>query len=526
MTRPLTDRIEHIVVLMFENRSFDNVFGGLYPERTQAGSFRGLTGTETIPLDPANPSAGSVQVFQGPSDTATWTMPYPDPGESYEDMVEQLFGAGTNLLPTGIPAMNGFASNYLKQPAARDMSGATVPPAAVSVMQYYSAATMPVSWYLAQQFAVCDSWFASGPVQTYANRTFAHCGTPGRVPGTKNARVNNPDFIKGIKYGELIAHVMLSPPVTDLTVFEALDMAYPEAKAAGPGWDDAGKALNWKIYYHDVPVSALCKYVWDNWHPLNIGGNLHHFEGVLPGDTTQFETDVRNGTLPKYSFIEPRYTDIFGGTVNNNHPGGAGVDPRDPNAPSPPPAIDVRDGEILLNRIYRILYNDPDTFKKTLFVVTYDEHGGLYDHCPPPAAASPFIPPVQNFPYDRYGVRVPTLFINPYIQPSSIYPPRAAFAPLALPPHDHTSLIKTVLQQFGASADFGPRVGSAPPIAGIVTSDYHLPAPCPDPAQTPMARPPRGKVATFGEHAATLGSALGPLYKYVQDWKDRAGQRP
>ena len=83
MTRPLTDRIEHIVVLMFENRSFDNVFGGLYPERTRAGSFRGLTGTETIPLDPANPSAGSVQVFQGPSDTATWTMPYPDPGESY-----------------------------------------------------------------------------------------------------------------------------------------------------------------------------------------------------------------------------------------------------------------------------------------------------------------------------------------------------------------------------------------------------------------------------------------------------------
>jgi len=120
---------------------------------------------------------------------------------------------------------------------------------------------------------------------------------------------------------------------------------------------------------------------------------------------------------------------------------------------------------------------------------------------------------------------VPTLFINPYIQPSTIYPPRAAFAPVAMPPHDHTSLIKTVLQQFGVSSDFGPRVENAPPIAGIVTSDYHLPTPCPDPAHTPMARPPREKVTTFGERTATLGGALSPLYKYIQDWKDRTGQQ-
>jgi phospholipase C len=525
VTKPLTDRIEHIVVLMFENRSFDNVFGGLYPERTRAGSFRGLTGAETNPLDPENPSAGSVQVFQGPFDAATCTMPYPDPGESYEDMVEQLFGSTTNLLPTGIPPMTGFAGNYRKQPAAKDMSGTTLPPEPVNIMQYYSAATMPVSWYLARQFAVCDTWFASGPVQTYANRVFAHCGTPGRVPGTNLARINNPDFIHGIAYGELIAHVLLSPPVTDLTVFEALDIAFPQAKAAGPGRaEEAGTALNWKIYYHDVPVSALCKYVWDHWHPLNIGGNLQHFEDVLPGSLTHFEKDVRDGTLPKYSFIEPRYTDIFGGTVNNNHPGGAGVDPVDPNAPSPPPAIDVRDGEILLNTIYGILYRYPETFKKTLFVVTYDEHGGLYDHCPPPPAASPFDPPVDNFPYNRYGVRVPTLFINPYIQPSSIYPPRAAFAPVASPPHDHTSLIKTVLQQFDIGLDFGPRVDSAPPIAGILTDDYHLPPPCPNPKHAPMARPPRARVQTLGEHVSTLGGALAPLYQYIQDWKDKAGQ--
>ncbi len=69
--QPLTAQIEHVVVLMLENRSFDNMLGGLYPEKTRAGLYRGLKGDESNPLDPNNLGEGSVTVFQGPADDGT-----------------------------------------------------------------------------------------------------------------------------------------------------------------------------------------------------------------------------------------------------------------------------------------------------------------------------------------------------------------------------------------------------------------------------------------------------------------------
>ena len=512
MGATLIPGIEHIVVLMLENRSFDNVLGGLYPAGTAAGTFRGLTGTEANPLNPAIPDSPTVPVFQGPAEDATYVMPYPDPGELYTDMVEQLF-ANQDPLPVGVPPMSGFAWSYGQQPGApAEEGGPNVCPVPGDIMQYFSAETMPVTWALAQRYAVCDTWFASGPVQTIANRIFAHCGTPGVLPGTNQSRVNNPDFFKGITD-------TFEPTVQDFTVFEALDNAYPDACAQGPGVpDDADTALNWKVYYHDAPISALCQYVYDNWD-FFIGGNVYHFQDEF-SSVTNFEQDIQNGALPKYSFIEPRYSDVFGGTVNSNHPGGAGIDFSDPNGDSLPPAVDVRAGETLLNQIYGILSKYPDTFAKTLFVVTYDEHGGLYDHVPPPGAVSPFAAPVDNFPYDRYGVRVPTLFINPRITPGTVYPPREPGAPVAVPPHDHTSLIQTVLQQFGANGGFGPRVASAPPIAGLSMGDYVEPEPLADPVYIAAVSPERGRVTTFQPGAPTLAGALGGLYKKIQDWQD------
>ena len=512
MGAALIPGIEHIVVLMLENRSFDNVLGGLYPAGTAAGTFRGLTGDETNPLNPTVPNSPVVPVFQGPAEDATYVMPYPDPGELYTDMVEQLF-ANQDPLPVGVPPMSGFAWSYGQQPGApAEEGGPNVCPVPGHIMQYFSAETMPVSWALAQRYAVCDTWFASGPVQTIANRIFAHCGTPGVLPGTNESRVNNPDFFKGITD-------TFEPTVQDFTVFEALDNAYPDACAQGPGVpDDADTALNWKVYYHDAPLSALCQYVYDNWD-FFIGGNVYHFQDEL-SSVTNFEQDIQNDALPKYSFIEPRYSDVFGGTVNSNHPGGAGIDFSDPNGDSLPPAVDVRAGETLLNQIYGILSKYPDTFGKTLFIVTYDEHGGLYDHVPPPGAVSPFAAPVDNFPYDRYGVRVPTLFINPRITPGTVYPPREPGAPVAVPPHDHTSVIQTVLQQFGANGGFGPRVASAPPIAGLSMGAYVEPEPLADPVYIPAVSPERGRVTTFQPGAPTLAGALGGLYKKIQDWKD------
>ena len=175
--------IEHIVVLMFENRSFDNVLGGLYPGNSQS-EFDGLTGNETNPLDPCASGSPQIQVFQGPTDLDTMIMPYPDPGELFNDMNEQIFGccpsiqyAAGECPDTGPALMNGFVSNYLRQPASPD----GVPPIANHIMQYYApgpTGNVPISSALARAYAVSDRWFASGPVQTLANRFFTHCATP------------------------------------------------------------------------------------------------------------------------------------------------------------------------------------------------------------------------------------------------------------------------------------------------------------------------------------------------------------
>ena len=508
--------IEHVVVLMLENRSFDNVLGGLYPDKTRQGLYRGLRGTESNPRDPNNSGLGSVTVFQGPATSAIWTMPYPDPGELYSDMVQQIFGSYSSVLSPGVmPPMSGFAWNYMSQQAAPDGPK----PVAVNIMQYYSGKSMPTSSCLAQGYAVCDCWFAAAPVQTIANRVLTHCGTPSRCP-TPNAnlsRINNPDYVHSIsKY--------LKPPVEDTTIFELLDATYSGGKAPACGKNNTVH-LNWKVYYHDAPLSALCKYVYDHWcFDSEYGGNVFDFwenEGLGPG--TNFEYDIKNGLLPKYSFIEPRYSDFFWGTVNSNHPGGAGIDWNDYNGQSQPPPVSVRDGEQLLWLVYSTLAKYPDTFAKTLLIVTYDEHGGLFDHVPPPSAKSPFpdTDPVDNFPYDRYGVRVPAILINPRIPPGTIYPARAPLAAVPNPPFDHTSILSTLIAQFNLQGSLTPRVDCAPLLSGLVTRQtYPAPAcpPLPAAAETTQAVPPaaRPPLTTIPAEAHNLAGALAWLYQVRQ----------
>jgi phospholipase C len=413
--------IEHIVVLMYENRSFDNVLGGLYPEKTPA-EYNGLTGNECVP----GPS-GNVCVWQAPTGLDAMTMPYPDPGELFADMNYQIFG---NQAGTGTETMQGFVENYLEQPASPDK----VSPIAQNIMQYYAPGpdgNIPITSMLAQAYAVSDQWFASGPVQTLANRIFAHCATPSRYQenGAWYAVTDNTEITD--------QYTDPDGSVPDKSVFHLID--------------DAGSS--WKVYYHDWPLSALVKYVDDKWATF-FGGNVYKIDDSSGG----FFDDVNNGSLPAYSFIEPRYTDTFGGTPNSNHPGGSDTDGN-------PPAISICEGELLLQSIYTALYNGPDNlFEKTLLIVIYDEHGGLYDHVAPPPAVSPFAPgEVSGFNYDRYGVRIPAVFINPSIAPGTIFRPQSGTNPF-----DHTTLISTLCAQFGLNGPLTPRDASAPTLEGLI----------------------------------------------------------
>jgi phospholipase C len=195
----------------------------------------------------------------------------------------------------------------------------------------------------------------------------------------------------------------------------------------------------WRVYYHDIPQSLLLGDIW-------LEAPLHY------RFFSTFLSDAMNGALPNYSFIEPRYfTDLL---LNNI-----------PNDEHPP--HNVLYGEKLIADVYNALRSSP-CWKKTLFVITYDEHGGCYDHMPPPAAVQPDNHQPNGFAFDTYGVRVPAVIISPYIPPGS----RVRAVPTGLPtkgppyPFDHTSIIKTLRLLFDLGAPLTDRDDVAPDLLG------------------------------------------------------------
>ena len=159
--------IEHVIVLMLENRSFDSMLGALYP----AGpGFAGLTGTESNPYQRSDGIEALPVWSSAAMDPIAATTPRPDPGERFVDMNEQLFGPGQPRSASR-PSMKGFIANYMKQPATSD------PKDPMAVMHYFTPDQIQVLSTLAKAFGVCDQWFASAPCQTWPNRFFTHTGT-------------------------------------------------------------------------------------------------------------------------------------------------------------------------------------------------------------------------------------------------------------------------------------------------------------------------------------------------------------
>jgi len=461
MTKPLPG-IDHVVVLMFENRSFDNIFGGLYPA---SNSFHGLTGKEWN-YNPRSPGVGTWTVWQSDASTAG-QIPFPDPGEEFTDMNLQLFEtASPSSCPS--PTMAGFAANYARQPWSRPDYPyyPARQPVPKDIMQYYSERFVPTSYSLARSNAVCDEWFAAAPVQTLCNRTFTHTGTPSKKPNTDDARINNSDYTTGLSFRKIIEGDF-EPPVKDKTIFEMLDDKYPEGRASSCSdlFDpDADRALNWKVYYHDAPLSALCSYVYDHWcFDTLYGGNVFQF--------SNFKADAERGRLPKYSFIEPAYVSLTE-TANSNHPGGSRPDLGDLNKQNYPPPVDIKHGEELLAAVVKMI---PSALRdSTLLIVTYDEHGGLYDHIKPGPAVSPFTTPVNNFNYRRYGVRVPTILVHPRVKGPVFRASDGVRKSDGCYPHgfdtqlDHTSIIRTLCEQFDLGPAPTPRAAAAATLRGAL----------------------------------------------------------
>jgi phospholipase C len=424
--------IEHIVVVMFENRSFDNVLGTLYPP---SDTFNGL------PLDSANTfTDGFDQYTVGvtnvpPSGNDLDITPNPDPGESQSDMSQQIYNGASS------PNMGGFAQNYHDEHALHSHEDVG------DVMCYFDQSATPpqmlVSAVLGSSCAVSDQWFGSGPVQTFPNRMFSLCATPGAFGGV--AAINDINYV-----GEGSGYSGALGSVTDKTVLKLLDDA---SGATSPD------PTNWKVYFHDVPLSALSSYVNGAWNAGSACVSSYDGSDYDPPYGTTLATDVSNNALPAFAIIEPRYWGNYStdGTIaNSNHPGND--DWHDAGASGNP--INVQNGEDLLVDIFQTLFLTNDTVaNSTLLIVLYDEHGGVYDHQAPGAALSPFGSGVTNGSvYDIFGPRVPAIFVAASIAQNTVLrPPSSSTYPSTTPPSSPRS------PRSSASAARSPRATATPP---------------------------------------------------------------
>jgi phospholipase C len=472
--------LDHVVLLMFENRSFDNLLGRLY-QPGEVESFEGVLGRVlTNPVPDWADSGGRSALDYGVA--AGMNTPSPDPGEEYQHVNTQLFGvidpaANLDVLadkmtapynapadPLLPPPMTGFVTDYISAFAA-EMGRKPSYDEFAQIMTGHAPEQMPVTHTLARGFATFDHWFCEVPSQTFANRSFVHAAS-------SSGFVNN-----------------LSPtgsfPVhnTAETIFERLDRA----------------GLTWKVYC-DPPSH------------MSLTGIIHA-RRLWPHFASKFETtdvflqDAADGTLPTYSFIEPNL--LYG--HNDMHPAFDALFPDTPiDAPS-----SLLGGEELLARIYRAVQASASergsNAWNTLLMITFDEHGGTYDHVPPPLVPPPVPgarPGQLGFGFDRSGVRVPAIAVSPWIPPQTVISSQ----------YRHTSVIATLRKRWSlgdpltardtVAADIAPVLSLATPrdpqdwpeVLAQPVPAYSRELPAPDAAATGLCKSALHACVAFAAH--------------------------
>ncbi len=269
-------------------------------------------------------------------------------------------------------------------------------------MGYYDGADVPVYDHLAEEFAVCDRWFSSVPGATWPNRLYALCGR------AASSRDDPPLYV---------------PPLYRLPSFvRHLDAHH----------------VSWRWYSFDPATLRLA----DARYVLGHHRKFAYFSTAgLPWKTVLnvsvsakiacFLDDAARGTLPALSWIDPAFTSFnpLGFPVNDDHP-----------------AADIKDGQDLVLAVYDALAASPQ-WDCSLLVIVYDEHGGFFDHVPPPLAADD-----DPETFGRYGVRVPAIVVSPWTEPRSV----------SSTVFDHTSIIKTVLLRFCPAALNYPEQSGGP----------------------------------------------------------------
>jgi phospholipase C len=348
--------IEHVVVLMLENHSYDNFLGML-------GRGPGLV-----------PRGDGFKLGRDGYPTAS--NPYANGSH------QRAFHMPTTCQLSSKPSQEWRASHI--QYANGTNQGFVISDSGPVAMGYWTEHDLPFTYALASQFPIGDRWFSSALAQTDPNRRFLIAGTALGMTDD----IGKPDANQTL--------LVLPPGGTIFTHLTAAGVSWADYNAGGL----TGTTMN-----------------------LYPAADLVFASNAKP--IAQFFTDAAAGRLPSFSLLDPDY-----GKQSQENPQNIVV------------------GESFLASVVNAIGNSP-AWLKTVLIVTYDEHGGYYDHVPPPVALAPdgVGPVVESGEstydgYARYGFRVPSMVVSPYAKLNHV----------SHVVHDHTSILAFLQRKWNLPA--------------------------------------------------------------------------
>lgn len=402
--------VNHIIFMAQENRSFDHYFGAM----RQYWADNGIADQQFDGLPQFNPASG-ISPLRGPAPTNPGCDPsYPFPPDDCKtdsnspavESFHMISACIENPSPSwneshvdfnlsdpvsGTATLDGYV--WTSAHDARTMTPPFTDTNGLRAMSYYDQTDHPYYYFMASNFATSDRWFSPAMSRTQINRMYS-------IAATSDGH----------------AYPLTGGPLSNTTIFDNL-------RAAG---------ISWKVYVTDLthatpPVqdSALNMFTAAAKYPQNI----------VP--VSQFLTDLQNGTLPSVSYIDPGYDSGL-----DEHPG------LDNAAPSGNVQVGSQYVSTLINALMQ-----SSSWQDSVFILTFDEFGGFYDHVAPQPAVSPDgIKPSDLMPGDicttssgptcdfvYTGYRVPLIVVSPYAKKNYVSHTVA----------DYTAWLKFVETRFG-----------------------------------------------------------------------------